>query len=350
MVVDLRSDTVTRPTPAMRRAMAEAEVGDDVYGEDPTVRRLEERVAELLGKEAALFTPSGTMANQLAIRAHTEPGDAILAEARSHVLLYERAAPTALSGVLPLTVSGSRGLFRPDDVERLIPPPPAGMPPGLFPPVKLLCLENTHNAGGGTVWPPELFVRVVRTARRHGLAVHLDGARLWNAAVARGVEERTWAEHADTVAVCFSKGLGAPVGSALAGPKTLIDRARRFRGMFGGAMRQAGVLAAAALYALEHHRARLAEDHANARRLAEGLAELPGVEIRPEDVETNILYFDVRPLTAARFAGLADEKGVRVLPVGPHRIRCVTHLDVDRAGIERALAVFARILKGEGAP
>lgn len=346
MVIDLRSDTVTRPTPAMRRAMAEAEVGDDVYGEDPTVRRLEERVAELLGKQAALFTPSGTMANQLAIRAHTEPGDAVIAEARSHVLLYERAAPTALSGVLPLTIAGERGLFRPDDLDRLMPPPPAGMPAGLFPPVKLLCLENTHNAGGGTVWPPGLFAEVVRAGRRHGLAVHLDGARLWNAAVARGVSERTWADPCDSVAVCFSKGLGAPVGSALVGSKALIDRARRFRGMFGGAMRQAGILAAGALHALDHHRERLAEDHANAKRLAEGLAELPGIAIRPGEVETNILYFEVRPLTAGRFAELAEDEGVRVLPVGPHRIRCVTHLDVTRADIDRALAVFARTLKG----
>ncbi len=343
-VIDLRSDTVTRPTPAMRRAMAAAEVGDDVYGEDPTVRRLEERVAALLGKEAALFTPSGTMANQLAIRAQSEPGDAVIAEAQAHVLLYERAAPTAIAGVMPLAIPGERGLFGPEAVAARIPSPPATMPPGLFPPVRLLCLENTHNAGGGTVWPPERFAAVCREARRHGLSIHLDGARLWHAAVALGVPERTWADLCDTVAVCFSKGLGAPVGAAVAGSCAFIDRARRFRGMMGGAMRQAGVLAAACLYALDHHRERLAVDHAHARRLAEGLAELPGITIRPETVETNILWFEVRPLTAGRFAELCEQRGVRVLAAGPHRVRCVTHLDVGREDIERALAVFAEIL------
>ncbi len=345
-VVDLRSDTVTRPTAAMRRAMAEAEVGDDVYGEDPTVRALEERVAALLGKEAALFVPSGTMANQLAIRTHTEPGDAIVADARAHVLLYERAAPTAIAGVLPRTIESPRGIFGPEAVRACIPRPPASLPPGLFPPVRLLCLENTHNAGGGSVWPPARFAEVCREARRHGLAVHLDGARLWNAAVARGLPERTWAEHCDSVAVCFSKGLGAPVGSALVGDRAFVDRARRFRGMLGGAMRQAGILAAAALWALDHHRARLAEDHAHARRLAEGLAELPGVTIRPEAVETNILWFEVRPLTAGRFAELAEARGVRVLATGAHTVRCVTHLDVSRSDVERALRVFAAILRG----
>ena len=344
MVVDLRSDTVTRPTPAMRRAMAEAEVGDDVFGEDPTVRRLEERVAELLGKEAALFTPSGTMANQLAIRAWTEPGDAVLAEARAHVLVYERAAPTALSGVLPLAIEGERGLFPPEAVEARIPPAPAGMPPGLFPPAKLLCLENTHNAGGGSVWPLDRFAATVREARRHGLRVHCDGARLWNAAVAAGVPERAYADHCDSVAVCFSKGLGAPVGSLLAGDRAFIDRARRFRGMFGGGMRQAGVLAAAALHALDHHRERLAEDHAHARILAAALAEQPGVSIDPAAVETNILYFRLRGMAAAKFAEACEARGVRVLAIGVDTVRLVTHLDVSRAAVDRAIAVFRDIL------
>ncbi len=343
-VVDLRSDTVTKPTLEMRRAMAEAEVGDDVYGEDPTVRALEEKVAELLGQEAALFMPSGTMANQVAIRTHSEPGDEIICDARAHILLYERAAPAAIAGVLARTIDTPRGIFDAEAVRARMRGPIPGMPAGLFPPTRLVCLENTHNAGGGSVWPLDLFVEVTDRARSAGLAVHLDGARLWNAAIAAGVAERRYGERCDSVAVCFSKGLGAPVGSALAGSRAFIDRARRFRGMMGGAMRQAGILAAAALYALEHHRQRLAEDHALARRLAEGLAELPGVDIDPASVETNIVYFRTTRIDASSFAAGAAAEGVRVLATGPDSIRCLTHLDVDRAGIERALSVFARLL------
>lgn len=345
-MIDLRSDTVTRPTPAMREAMARAEVGDDVYGEDPTVRALEERLAEILGKEAALFVPSGTMANQVAIRTHTEPGDEIVADARAHVLLYERAAPAALAGVLPRPVETATGVFDASAVRARVRVPVPGMPAGLFPRTRLLCLENTHNAGGGTVWPFATFREVVQEARRFGLAVHLDGARLWNAAVASGIPEARWAEPCDSVAVCFSKGLGAPVGSAIAGSRAFVDRARFFRGMYGGGMRQAGILAAAALHALEHHRERLAEDHANARRLAEGLASLPGIEIAPERVETNILYFRLRGLPAGVFAERAEAAGVRVLPVAADTIRLVTHLDVSAQDVERALSVFAGILRG----
>ncbi|GBD44218.1 L-allo-threonine aldolase [bacterium HR40] len=347
-MIDLRSDTVTQPTAAMREAIARAEVGDDVYGEDPTVRALEERVASLLGKEAALFVPSGTMANQVAIRTHTEPGDEIVADARAHVLLYERAAPTALSGVMPRPIESETGVFGADELRARVRLPVPGMPPGLFPPTRLVCLENTHNAGGGTVWPFDRFAEVAHEARRLGLAVHLDGARLWNAAVASGIPEHRWAGLCDSVAVCFSKGLGAPVGSAVAGTQGFIDRARRFRGMFGGAMRQAGVLAAAALFALEHHRERLAEDHANARRLAEGLAQLPGTEVDPTRVVTNILYVRLTRVPAGRFAERAEAMGVRVLPVAEDRIRLVTHLDVSAADIDRALAIFAAILRAGG--
>ena len=343
-MIDLRSDTVTKLGPAMRAAMAAAEVGDDVYGEDPTVRALEERTAELLGKEAGLFVPSGTMANQIAIRTHTEPGDEIIADARSHILLYERAAPTALSGVMPRLVHSERGVFDGEAVRALVHGPLPGMPAGLFPPTRLLCLENTHNAGGGSVWPLDRFAATVREARRHGLRVHCDGARLWNAAVAAGVPERAYADHCDSVAVCFSKGLGAPVGSLLAGDRAFIDRARRFRGMFGGGMRQAGVLAAAALHALDHHRERLAEDHAHARILAAALAEQPGVSIDPAAVETNILYFRLRGMAAAKFAEACEARGVRVLAIGVDTVRLVTHLDVSRAAVDRAIAVFRDIL------
>lgn len=347
MVIDLRSDTVTKPTAAMREVMARAEVGDDVYGEDPTVRALEERVAAILGKEAALFVPSGTMANQLAIRAHSEPGDEIIADGRSHILLYERAAPAALAGVMPRPIETETGVFDAAAVRSRIRMPAPGMPAGLLPPSRLLCIENTHNAGGGTVWPFATFAEVVQEARRHGLAVHLDGARLWNAAVASGVPEREWASLCDSVAVCFSKGLGAPVGSAVAGSRSFIDRVRRFRGMFGGGMRQAGIIAAGALYALEHHRARLIEDHRHARRLAEGLAALPGVVIDPARVASNIVYFRLRHLPAAVFAERTEAAGVRVLPVAADTIRLVTHLDVGPADVETALAVFAATLRGE---
>ncbi len=344
-MIDLRSDTVTRPTPAMRRAMAEAEVGDDVYGEDPTVRALEERTASLLGKEAGLFVPSGTMANQVALRTHTEPGDEILIDAQAHILLYERAAPTAIAGVLPREIPGDRGIFGPEAVAERVRPHLATMPAGLFPPTRLVCLENTHNAGGGSVWPLARFAAVAAEAHRLGLRVHCDGARLWNAAVASGCSERDFARHCDSVSVCFSKGLGAPVGSLIAGSKEFIDRARRFRGMFGGSMRQSGILAAAALHALDHYRERLAEDHANARRLAEALAGEPGVEIDPASVETNILYFRLLRMPAARFCERCAEQGVRVLAVGIDRIRLVTHLDVSRRDIARAIEVFGAILR-----
>ncbi len=344
--VDLRSDTVTRPTPAMREAMARAEVGDDVYREDPTVRRLEERVAELLGQEAALFVPSGTMANQLALRAQTEPGDEILAEAQAHVLLFERGAHAALAGVTVQAIPTAAGVFGPEELARRLHQAPPRIPPDLFPPQRLLCLENTHNSGGGTVWPLETFKAVVGLARESGLRVHLDGARIWNASVAAGVPERSWTGLCDSVAVCFSKGLGAPVGSAVAGSRELVERARRFRGMYGGAMRQAGVLAAAALYALEHHRERLAEDHRLARKLARGIAELPALAVEPERVQTNIVYFRTLRMPAEQFAARAGEEGVKVLPVGHDTIRCLTHLEVEEADIDRALAVFAKIAGG----
>ena len=341
MAIDLRSDTITKPTPAMREAMARAEVGDDVFGDDPTVARLEARVAEMLGKEAAVFTPSGTMANQLALRSHTEPGDEILVEANAHIYYYESGAPAALAGVMCRCLSGVRGVFTAVDVEAALRPADQH-----FAPTKLVCIENTHNRGGGSIWPIERIREVAEVSRARGLRLHLDGARLWNAAVATGISERDYAAPFDSVSVCFSKGLGAPVGSALCGTREFIQRARRFRKMYGGGMRQAGILAAGALHALEHHRARLAEDHANARALAEGLSRLPAIELDPSSVQTNIVLMRVGKLPAATLGGALDQAGVRVLATGPDTIRAVTNLMISSDDISVALDTFKRILNG----
>ena len=337
--IDLRSDTITKPTEAMRAAMAAAEVGDDVLGDDPTVIALERRTAEILGKPAAVYMPSGTMTNQAAIRAHTEPGDEILCDANAHCYYYEAGAPAGLSGVMCRLLAGRRGIFTADDIRKALRPHNLH-----FPPTKLLCVENTHNRGGGSVWRIEQVAEVAAVARQAGMAMHLDGARLWNAAIATGTPERLCAEHFDSVSVCFSKGLGAPVGSALAGSEKFIARARRFRKMLGGGMRQAGIIAAGALYALEHHRDRLADDHANARALAEGICELPGVELDPADVETNIVIFRVTSEPAAELAERLGRRGVRVLATGPDTIRAVTHLAIDREQIDKAIGVFTDAL------
>jgi threonine aldolase len=336
-VVDLRSDTLTLPTPGMRQAMAQAEVGDDVFGEDPTVRRLEEHVADRLGHEAALFVVSGTMGNQLAIRAHTEPGDEILVEENAHIYYYEAGAPAALSGVMCRCLHGQRGLFTAQEVEAALRPADAH-----FPPTRLLCLENTHNRGGGSLWPLEQIADVAAVAKKHQLRLHLDGARLWNAAVATGIPERQYAQYFDSVSVCFSKGLGAPVGSALVGKREFILRARRFRKQFGGGMRQAGILAAGALYAMEHHRSRLAEDHDHAQRLERGLAALPGIELTP--VETNLVFFRVPGQSAKHLVQQLAAAGVRMLALGPDLIRAVTNLNVNKEAIDRALTVCRRII------
>jgi len=340
-VIDLRSDTITRPTAAMRRAMAEAEVGDDVFGDDPTVRRLEERFAGLFGKSAAVFVPSGTMANQLAIRAQTEPGDEVITHPESHVVHYESGAPAALSGVTLRFADGPRGTFGAEAVRALIRPrdPHYG-------PTALVTVENTHNRGGGRVWPIGQLRAVREECLRLGVRMHLDGARIWNAHAASGVSLAEYGSLTDTVSACFSKGLGAPVGSALAGDERTIARARRFRKMFGGGMRQAGILAAACLHALDHHVERLAEDHAKARALAERLARVPGVTIDPAEVETNLVYFGVDPRVGGAEAVCArlGAAGVAVLSEGPHRVRAVTHLDVTADEVERAGEVMARAL------
>ena len=321
----------------MREAMARAEVGDDVYGEDPSVNRLQERVATLLGKEASLFFPSGTMANQAALRVHTRPGDVVIASRDAHILKAEAGAASALSGLQIKTI-GSAGAFEADDVRRALHRADVHLAP-----TTLLALENTHNAAGGRVFPPTLLNEVARAAREAGLALHLDGARLWNAAVALARPIRELAAPFDTVSVCLSKGLGAPVGSLVAGSHELVERLRRIRKMYGGGMRQAGVLAVAGLFALEHQVARLAEDHANARRLARGLAGL-GFAVEGEP-ETNLVMFgaadDLAALRAAR------ERGVLLSRTDPGRLRAVTHLDVSAADIDEALDRFAALAPGQ---
>ena len=344
MMIDLRSDTVTKPTEAMRRAMAAAEVGDDVYGEDPTVGELEARTAELLGKQAAVFVPTGTMSNQIAVRIQAEAGDLVLMEGSSHLVANEAGGAAAISGVTIRPLTGARGVFGPEEVDAAMGVPHPFKPATLSPPPRLLCVENTHNAGGGTVWPLERIHAVCDAGRRHGLSLHLDGARLWHASAATGVAERDFAEPFDTVNVCFSKGLGAPVGSALAGSERLIARARRFKQQLGGGMRQAGVLAAAALHALEHHRPHLGEDIRNARAFAEGIAALEGIEIDPDGVHSNIVRFEVTAGTAADFAERCHAAGVHMIPGGSRGIRAVMHRDIDETDVERAVGIIASVL------
>ncbi len=319
--------------------MAEAEVGDDVLGDDPTVIRLQERVAQIMGKEAACFVPSGSMANQTAIRAQCEPGDEVIAHSDSHIINYETGAPAALSGVMIRTTSGERGLYDADQVESFVRPDSVH-----FPHSKLVVVENTQNRGGGAVWPLEQANRVAETAHRLGLRAHLDGARIWNACAKTGHKPADYARHFDTVSCCFSKGLGAPAGSAVSGDKTTIARVFRFRKMFGGAMRQSGILAAAALYALENHRERLEEDHENASRLAAGIAGLSGLSI-PMAVETNMVFVDVDKCfgTAVAACEKLRAAGVLALPTAPQRVRMVCHLDVTKAGIERAIAAWKSV-------
>ena len=335
-MIDLRSDTVTRPTPGMRRAMAEAVVGDDVFGDDPTVRELERRVAELAGKPASLFVPSGTMGNQLAVHGHTTPGDEVLLDAESHIALYEQGGVAANSGCMARTVPTDRGVMAPQALEEAI----RDHSDDHVSRLALVCLENTHNRHGGAVVPLERLRAVAEAARARGLRVHLDGARLWNAEAASGTPIREWAAQADSVMMCFSKALGAPIGSILAGETEWIRRARRLRKRWGGGMRQVGILAAACLYALDHHRQRLAEDHARARTLAARLAEAPGVTVRPP--ETNIVFADLEhpALERDRLREAMERRGVLVWPFGRRRLRLMTHLDVSDEDVAAASAAF----------
>lgn len=339
--VDLRSDTQTRPTPGMRQAIAAAEVGDDTIGEDPTVNRLEVRLAELLGKEAAVFACTATQANQMAVWTHCRSGDELLIEENGHIGSYEAGAPAALTGVSVRKLRGDAGRL---DVDVLA----GALRPGslYFSPTRLVCVENSTNIGGGRTYPLEQLARVGRWAHEQGIKVHLDGARLFNACVARGYSPREAAAAADTVTICFSKGLGCPLGAALAGTAADIQRARRARTLFGGALRQAGIPAAACVYALDHHVARLTIDHENARRFAAGIADIPGIRIDVAAVETNLVFFEVEPDwgTGARFAAALADRGVRLYDIGPQRLRACTHLDVDRVDIERAIAAVRDVL------
>ncbi|MEA2254726.1 MAG: threonine aldolase [Solirubrobacteraceae bacterium] len=340
-VVNLFSDTQTRPTPAMRAAIAAAEVGDEQMRLDPTVLALEERVAALLGHEAAVFLPSGTMCNEIAIRLHVRPGGERLYLGRdTHPLIAEAGGPAQLSGAVMTEVDGALGMFTAEALGAAI--DASGPGDRYAPRPRLVCVEQTTNMGGGRVWPLEQVRGVLAAARDRGLSTHLDGARLMNAVVASGVDAADWAAPFDSAWLDFTKGLGAPIGACLAGSAAFVEEAWRWKQMLGGAMRQAGIVAAAGLYALDHHVERLAEDHVRARRLAEGLAALPGVELDPLAVETNIVIFAVPD--AARFCAALAAEDVLMSQFGARRVRAVTHLDVDDAGIDRALAVAARAL------
>ncbi|MGQ9734881.1 MAG: low-specificity L-threonine aldolase [Candidatus Bipolaricaulia bacterium] len=342
-MIDLRSDTVTKPTPGMRRAMAEAEVGDDVYGEDPTVNKLQERAAELLGMEAALFVPSGTMGNQIAVKVHTRPGNEVILEADCHIFNYEMAMMAAFSGVMPRPIRTPRGVLPLEAVEEAIRPSIYYLSR-----TGLISIENTHNRKAGAIYPLEEARELLELAHSRGIPVHLDGARIFNAAVALGLPARELVRGFDSVMFCLSKGLGAPVGSMLLGSRAFIEEARRVRKMLGGGMRQAGILAAAGLYALENHISRLAEDHENAKLLASGLSELEGVELEP--VETNIIIFSLEGMTAEEFSARMRERGVLVHAIGPRRIRLVTHLDVSREQVLEAVRAAREVLKGLARP
>ncbi|MFN8188301.1 MAG: GntG family PLP-dependent aldolase [Gaiellales bacterium] len=345
-MIDLRSDTVTRPSAAMRRAMAEAEVGDEQLREDPTVLALERRAAALLGQEEALFLPTATMANQIALKLLTQPGEEVLGEAQSHVFRYEVGGPAFHSGLVTRPIVGRRGLFGPGDVLPLVNDPDFLH----LAPTRLLCVENTSNAGGGTVWPLPLVREVCSAARAAGLSLHLDGSRLLNAAVASGIPAADYGREFDTVTLCLSKGLGCPLGAVLAGPGALMARGRRYKHLFGGAMRQAGIVAAAGLYALDHNVERLADDHANARRLADGLAAA-GLPVVPADVETNFVLLDASALGLGveECAARLGEHGVLLSAAArAGHLRAVTHLDVSADEIDAAITAAATALATAG--
>lgn len=341
-VIDLRSDTVTRPTPGMRAFMAAAELGDDVFNEDPTVHLLQDKVAAYFGKEAALYVPSGTMSNQICVKGHTQPGDEMLCEATSHIYTWEAGGPAALSGVTSRTIEGEYGIL---DVSQLC----DKIRPlnDHYTRTRLVCLENTHNRRGGRIYPIEKIAAISAWARSNGLAMHLDGARLWNAIVATGIAGKEWAKYFDTISVCFSKGLGAPIGSCLVGTTEFVTRAKRIRKLFGGGMRQAGAAAAGALYAFEHHMDRLADDHRNAQLIAGALRDVPGLRLDPPEVQTNLIWFEIDPElgTAKDVQAALGKHGVLVSSTAPQWCRACTHLDVSAIQAERAAEVIRRALR-----
>ncbi len=341
-VIDLRSDTVTQPTEAMRRAMAEAPVGDDVFGEDPTVNQLQETIAELFGKEAALFVASGTMGNQVSINAHTQPGDEVICDYNAHIFNYEGGAPALLSGVQLHPLPGKNGVITAEQIEAVIRPADHH-----FPHTRLIEIENTHNRAGGAIFPLEEMKKIHNLAQEHGLKVHLDGARIWNASVATGISLAEYARTADSVSACFSKGLGAPVGSIVVGSREFIDKAHRYRKLYGGGMRQAGILAAGALYAVQHNLKRLSEDHQHARELAEALAEFEEIQLDLGTVQTNIVIFELHSnrLSPEEFAARCKEAGLLLLAIGGNRVRLVTHLHISDEDVARAIEIFQSVLK-----
>lgn len=339
-VIDLRSDTVTKPTPEMRVAIAEAEVGDAVIDIDPTVERLEKQTAELLGKEAAAFMPSGSMTNQIAIRVHCDRGAEFICEADAHIYHYEQGAFAQLSGLVAQTVAGESGVMKVDQLRGMIRPENEHMVR-----TRLVCLENTHNRWGGRVQPQQDVIEICQWAKENGLKRHLDGARLWNAAASTGLNEAELAAPFDSVSVCFSKGLGAPVGSALAGPADFIYEARRARKLFGGGMRQVGIIAAGALHAIEHHRERLGEDHIAAQKLGEAVSECEAFQIRGNAIDSNIVIFDVDQAwgSAQELVDALGQQGVQCLAIGPTAVRFVTHMDVTATQIQKACEIIRSV-------
>ena len=339
-IIDLRSDTVTKPSREMREFMMTAEVGDDVFGEDPTVNKLQEKVAELLGKEAALFVPSGTMGNQLCIKAHTQPWDEIICDKDAHIYNYESGSIAGLSHVQVIPLNGKNGIFTAEQVEEAIRPVAYYLPK-----TKLVCIENTHNRGGGTIFPIDEIQRIKQVVDKYNLKFHLDGARLWNASIATGISLKEYAQYFDSVSVCLSKGLGAPVGSVIAGSKEFIKIAHRYRKAWGGGMRQAGILAAAGLFAIEHNFQRLAEDHRRAKYFAEEISKISRVKIDLETVQTNIVLFEVEGLTAAEVCQIVKNNSKTgsslLLSIGKkYLVRALTHLDVNDDDIEEAIKIL----------
>jgi len=339
MFIDLRSDTFTKPSPEMREKMKNAEVGDDVFGEDPTVNRLQEEVASLLGKEAGLFVTSGVMGNQVAVNAHTQPGDEVILEQSAHIFYYEAGAPAMLSGVQLMPIPGEKGILTDESIEKVLRPENVH-----FPPTRLICLENTHNRAGGKIYPLNEIKKISTLAKNHKLKMHLDGARLWNASAATGISLKEYGRYFDSISVCFSKGLGAPVGSMVVGSKEYINKAHRYRKIYGGGMRQAGIIAAGALYAVNNNIKRLSQDHDNAKKLAEGFNAIDGFSVDMDIVETNIVMVDIDKsfLTSEQVVAKLKKENVLILSVGPQRLRAVTHLDVDSSDIEKAVNIIKK--------
>jgi threonine aldolase len=341
-IIDLRSDTVTKPSKEMREFMMSAEVGDDVFGDDPTVNKLQEKVADLLEKEAALFVPSGTMANQLCIKVHTQPWDELICDKDAHILNYESGSVAGLSHVQVIALNASRGIFTADQVEESIRPDAYYLPK-----TKLVCVENTHNRGGGSIFPIEEIRKIKTVCDKYNLKYHLDGARLWNASIATGISMKEYASYFDSVSVCLSKGMGAPVGSVVVGSKEFIKLAHRYRKAWGGGMRQAGILAAAGIYAIENNFERLAEDHRRAKYFAEEISKLPMIQLKPKTVETNIILFGVDGLTASEIVAkaqtLSDGGNSLLLSIGKKYLaRAVMHLNVSDEDVERALKILQK--------